>query len=292
MEAQRAVQPSRLDGNTLLYATMADPVGQLRLPRVMEAVFRTLGHNAVWLPMHVPSGSLAPALGALRAVPNFQGATVSIPHKPALAAAMDRLSTRARAAGGANLVRRDPDGALHGDMVDGTGFLRGLASRGHAVRGATAWVVGAGGAGAAIVAALAEAGADRITLTDRDAGRALAVADRVRHHHPATRLEVARLEVAATPPERTDYAINATPLGLHPDDPLPFDPDRLGAGTVVCDIVMKPKDTALLATAARRGLPVHHGHHMLDAQIPLYLDFLGIAAADEAAVLAVARTMT
>ena len=87
---------------------------------------------------------------------------------------------------------------------------------------------------------------------------------------------------------RSGLAINATPLGLAPGDRLPFDPARLAAETVVCDIVMKPKETALLRAAQKRGLRVQHGHHMLDAQIPMYLGFFGLASPDEDRVIAIA----
>ena len=78
-------------------------------------------------------------------------------------------------------------------------------------------------------------------------------------------------------------------LGLQPDDPMPFDPASLAEGTVVCDIIMKPRETKLLVAARARGLRVQHGHHMLDCQIPMYLDFFGVPYADEAAVIEVSR---
>ena len=68
---------------------------------------------------------------ALRTLRNFRGITVTIPHKPAIGAMLERLSQRAQAAGAVNLVRLDPDGRLCGDIVDGAGFVRGLELRGH-----------------------------------------------------------------------------------------------------------------------------------------------------------------
>ena len=264
--------PDRIDGDTLLFATLGDPVSQARLPAVMGPVFAHLGLNAVWVPMHTPEGGLVAVLGALRSVTNFRGVTVTIPHKPTVTGMVDRVSPRAEAAGTANLIRRDPDGALLADMVDGAGFVRGLERKGLPVRGATAWVVGGGGAGAAIVAALSAGGADRIWLTEADPARARALAGRVRRHYPATPVEV----VGRHPPARPDLAVNATPCGLRPDDPLPFNPAELADDVVVCDIIMKPKETALLRAARERGMSVHHGHHMLDTQVPMYLEFFGI----------------
>jgi shikimate dehydrogenase len=269
-----------IDGNTLIFATPGDPVAQVRLPEVMEAVFAALGVNAVWVPMHVGPEGLAAVLQGLRTIRNFRGITVAIPYKPTVGAMLDRLTPRAQAAGGVNLVRLDPDGTLAGDIVDGAGFVRGLELRGHAVKGATAWLVGVGGGGSAIASALAEAGVARLYLTELNKERAATIHSRLARYYPQT-----PIELVDRPPALVDFAINATPCGLAPDDPLPFDPTALAERTIVCDIIMKPRETRLLQAAQARGLPVHHGHHMLDAQIPMYLEFLGIPFPDERAIM-------
>jgi len=269
-----------IDGDTLLFATPGDPVAQVRLPQVMEAVFAKLGVNAVWVPMHVDREGLRVVLQALRTLRNFRGITVAIPHKPTVAAMLDRLSPRAQVAGAVNLVRLDPDGKLYGDIVDGAGFVRGLELCGHSLEGVTAWLVGAGGGGSAIAAALGEAGARRLHVTDTDAARAAGLIERLRRHYPKM-----AADIVTAPPASLDYAINATPRGLGLDDPLPFEPSLLPAKTVVCDIVMKPKETRLLRAAQARGMSVHHGHHMMDAQVPMYLQFFGIPFPDERSII-------
>lgn len=278
-----AIESPRIDGSTLLFATPGRPVAQVRLPEVMQAVFGRLGLNAIWVPMDVDEAGFRLVLEAIGRIANFRGITVAIPYKPLALGLVARRTRAAEAAGAVNLVRRDDDGALVGDMADGAGFVRGLERRGGALAGASAWLVGVGGGGAAIAAALAEAGVARLYLTEAAPARAEAAAARLARFFP--RVSVA---VVAAPPGPVDVAINATPLGLQPGDPLPFDPARLAAGTTVCDIVMKPRETPLLARAAAQGLAVHHGNHMLDAQILLYLRFFGLDVADEAAVIAAA----
>jgi shikimate dehydrogenase len=59
---------------------------------------------------------------------------------------------------------------------------------------------------------------------------------------------------------------------------LPVDPQRIAAGTLVCDIIMEPETTPLLKAALARGLPVHRGRAMLDQQVPSYLAFFGLPA--------------
>ena len=269
-----------IDGNTLIFATAGNPVAQVRLPQVMESVFQELKVNAVWVPMHVDHEGLKVVVQALRTIRNFRGITVAIPYKPTVGAMLDRVTPRAQAAGSVNLVRLDPDGKLLGDIVDGAGFVRGLELRGHTVKGARTWLVGVGGGGSAIAAALAEAGVARLYLTELNKERAAAIHERLAHYYPKT-----PIKLVDGPPGPVDFAINATPCGLGPDDPMPFDPASLSEQTIVCDIIMKPRETRLLQAAQARGMRVHHGHHMLDAQIPMYLEFLGIPFPDERAVM-------
>jgi shikimate dehydrogenase len=265
-----------IDGNTLIFATPGNPVAQVRLPQVMEVVFRELKVNAVWVPMHVDHEGLKVVVQALRTMKNFRGITVAIPHKPAIGAMLNKLSTRAQAAGAVNLVRLDPDGSLFGDIVDGAGFVRGLELRRHSVKGKTVWLVGVGGGGSAIAASLAEAGVGKLYLRDADPERAKGMIERLKLHYPAI-----SVEIAEEPPQSLDYAVNATPVGLKPEDPLPFDPARLPRSAVVCDIIMKPRETRLLQAAQACGMRVQHGQHMMDAQVPMYLEFLGLPFPDE-----------
>jgi len=97
------------------------------------------------------------------------------------------------------------------------------------------------------------------------------VAGRLSPHFPAIRI----MAVDAAP-AAPDFAINATPLGLRPADPLPFAVDGLPASAVVCDIIMKPAITPLLRAAEARRLTIHPGAPMLTAQMPLYLEFFGL----------------
>ena len=262
-----------VNGATRLYGTIGNPIRQLRMTGIMPQVFAAVGANAVWLPFEGEADLLPLMLEALSRMRNLGGFTVTIPHKTAILPLLGRTTRRADAAGSVNLVRRDPDGTLAGDIVDGVGFVRGLEAQGHRVRGASVWLVGLGGAGGAIAAALCEAGVARLLVSEIDPQRAETAIDRLLLHYP----DVPVAEVIA-PPKGIHIAINATPLGLRAGDPLPFDPTTLDPETVVADVIMSPADTALLQRARTHGRRIHHGRHMLDHQIPLYLDWFDIDA--------------
>lgn len=262
-----------VNGATRLYGTIGDPIRQLRATGVMAQVFAAVGANAVWLPFEGGSDLLPLMLDALGKMRNLGGFTVTIPHKTTILNLLTRATPRAQAAGSVNLVRRERDGTLSGDNVDGVGFVRGLEAQGHKVRGASVWLVGLGGAGGGIAAALCEAGVGRLLVTEIQEARASKAIDRLTEHYP----DVPVAEVS-TPPKGIHIAINATPLGLRPSDPQSFDPTILDPDTVVADVIMAPAETALLTRARMHGRRIHHGRHMLDHQVPLYLDWFGIDA--------------
>jgi shikimate dehydrogenase len=87
-----------------------------------------------------------------------------------------------------------------------------------------------------------------------------------------------RAPAVDTPPKGIHYAINATPLGLKADDPLPLDPVILDSDVVVAEVIMSPAETPLLVRARTHGRRIHHGRHTLDHQVPLLLDWFGIDA--------------
>jgi shikimate dehydrogenase len=129
-------------------------------------------------------------------------------------------------------------------MFDGAGFTRGLKRKGFGFGGAACLVVGAGGVGSAIAASIAAEGPGSITLFDTRPRSAQSLAARLRQHYPALWVEVRHND-----PAGYDLVVNATPLGMKPDDPLPVDPSRLDSQTFVGEVVMKREMTPLLEAA-------------------------------------------
>ncbi|MEU0256600.1 ThiF family adenylyltransferase [Streptomyces sp. NPDC006184] len=266
-----APRQSLVGGSTRLYAVLGDPVEQVQSPGLLNPLLARLGIDAVLVPVHVRPADLESVVRGLQRVGNLDGLFVTVPHKTAAALLADRRSRTVEITGSANVLRRESDGAWLAENFDGSGFVTGLARAGHPPKGARVALVGAGGAGSAIAAALLDAGVDRLTITDPDTPRLTALVDRLAAHWPG------RVHAAGRPPlDDTGIAVNATPLGLRPDDPLPFDPHELRPGTVVADIIMKPRDTRLLREAAAHGLPVHHGSHMLTGQVDSYRAFFAL----------------
>jgi len=253
-----------------LYFIIGHPIGQARSPEVFNARFVAGELDAVMVPIEVAPADVEAVLAGLWAVKNCAGGIVTIPHKLAAASLATAKSERVKIAGAANVLRRSSTG-WDADLFDGEGFVSALRKNGRDPTGLRAAVVGAGGAGLAIAAALLEHNAREVRLTDINAAQADVAVARLQSHYGE---RVSR----GQPDDTTDLAINATPAGMAAVDPLPIDLDQLRASALVADIIMKPPVTRLLVEAKRRGHGLQLGHDMLDAQVDLIWRFLDVGA--------------
>ena len=261
-------------GTTDLYLILGDPVAQVRAPTIFNDIFRRAQRDAVMVAMRVAAPNLAATFAGLKHAENLRGIALAIPHKGPMLDLADAASDMARIVGATNAVRRNADGQWYADMFDGTGFVNGLVAAGHAIAMRRALLVGAGGGGSAIAAALLERDVGHLRVADIDQARAAALVARLGQRWPG------RVDVAATSdPAGADLVINASPVGLNPTDPLPLDPARVDAGALVADIIMKPPQTPLLEAATQGGHPTYRGIQMFANQIRLYAEFFGFADA-------------
>jgi shikimate dehydrogenase len=259
-----------ISGTTRVFQILGDPVAQVRAPEVFNHLFRKHGADAVLVPVQIAPADFAAYVRHAFTARNVDGLWLAIPHKTAMVALLDHCDLLGRIAGAVNAARRNADGSIEGALFDGVGFVKALDQFGIAVAGRRALVVGVGGGGVAIAASLAERGAAHIALYDNAPGRSAEVARRL--------AQAFDVEVAAAPspdPAGFDLIVNATPLGLQPGDPLPFDVSRLDAQTAVVDILMKNQPTPLLRACHARGIGAYPGYEMLVQQIPEYLSFFG-----------------
>ena len=266
-----------IDGDTKLIAHIGYPTASFRAPSIYNPWFARRGINAAVVPLGVTSEGFREAFPQICRFTNFHGALITMPHKVAVVDRLDQASAAVRVAGACNAVRRSGDGRLIGDMFDGEGFVRAAAAAGRNIVGQRVLIVGAGGVGSAIAAACAKAGAREMALTDTRAEAAERLADRLRLNYPDL-----TLSLGSNDPAGFDIAINATPLGTYPGDPLPMDASRLSPSALVGEVVLKPAMTAFLAAAKARGVACVTGLDMLFEQIPAYLEFFGFPPATAA----------
>jgi shikimate dehydrogenase len=263
-----------ISGTTRLIAHLGVPTASFKSPMIYNPYFEHAGIDAVVVPMGCGADDYPQFLRLLFRLSNIHGALVTMPHKVATLGLVDAASDTARIAGACNAVRLEADGTLAGDMFDGEGFVRGVRRKGLELSGIRALVVGCGGVGSAIAASLAAAGVGQLAICDANPQLAAQLAARLLRHAPKVDLRVGEND-----PAGVDLAVNATPLGMSPGDPLPFDVARLDARTFVGEVVLLPETTPLLAAARARGCRTQVGLDMLFEQIPAYLEFFGFPVA-------------
>ena len=260
-----------VSGRTRIWGILADPIEQVRTPQMLNAWMAERNIDGVMVPLHVAAPDLPAILQALRLMQNWLGCVVTVPHKSAIVDWLDNISPAARLVGAANVVRREQNGRLTGDILDGVGFVYGLRNHGIDPRGRSAYLAGAGGAANAIAFALAEAGVSRLAITNRTLAKADNLVGKMIAAFPA--LDV---HMADRNPANYELVINATALGMKKDDALPFDPASLTPEQIIAEIIMMPEETAIMAAARAKGCRVHPGRPMLLAQRDLMVNFLGM----------------
>jgi shikimate dehydrogenase len=261
-------------GTTRIFPVVGCPVHQVKAPRLYNDYFKRTGLDCAVVPIEIAPADYATVLPALLRVKNVGGAMVTIPHKVPTVDLLDDCSLAVKVSGSCNAVIRRRDGSLFGDMFDGRGFVRAAERTGFVARGTRCLVVGAGGAGAAIAAALATSGAAAVRLVDTRFGHAQQLAAMLQAHFPGCIVDAGPNRLAGF-----DLVVNATPLGMDPADPLPVAADEIAPAMTVGEIVMKVEVTPLVAAARARGCRTVLGYGMLLEQMQLYLEFLGLAAA-------------
>lgn len=188
----------------------------------------------------------------------FVGGNVTMPHKDA-AFRLSEPDARAKAVGASNTLWLD-NGRLRSTNTDVEGFIGALdaAAPGWDKRTDTAVVLGAGGAGRAVVYGLIERGLKTIHVVNRTYEKAAAFRERFGPSvQPARWDDVPRLLQGAR------LLANATSLGMKGQPELDIDLSPMAADAVVSDIIYVPLKTKLLAQAEARGLKTSNGLDML-----------------------------
>ena len=265
---------------TTVVGVIGAPVAHSLSPRLHNAAFAALGLDWVSVGFPVPAGAAAEALVGARAL-GIRGLSVTMPHKDAVAAEVDRLTPLAERLGAVNCISNE-EGVLIGGSTDGPGLVEALRrGAGFEPAGRRCLVVGAGGAARAVIAALGDAGAAEVVVVNRTAARGEA----------AARLAGVVGRLGRAEDVRTcDLVVDATPLGMsggadaesggsqggagEGDAPRwTVDPTELVPDQVVVDLVYHPAVTPWLAAAAERGAHTMNGLGMLVHQAALQIEW-------------------
>jgi shikimate dehydrogenase len=253
-------------------AVFGDPVAHSLSPQMQNAALRACKIDTQYARFHIRANELRSALRFLRDL-DFIGINLTVPHKIAALAQIDESDESASRVGAVNTIRVR-DKKLIGSNTDGEGFLRAIRSEFSVdVRDLRVMLIGAGGGtGHAIAWQCALENCERLVLVNRTYEKAQALAERLRPFFagprvlgPAARLEAVALEEAALRIQLADIdlIVNATPLGVSPNDPSPIPARLLAPHHMVFDAVYGPSKTSLLRAADEAGARGANGLSML-----------------------------
>lgn len=217
-----------------------------------NAALAALGVDAVYIALRVTPGAFPEtfrALGALAVAGN-----VTVPHKEAAERALARKTDLCARAGACNTYWVE-QGTLVGDNTDVPAIAAELAELG--VTGGRWLVVGTGGSARAVALAAAAARAD-LSVHSRDARRARAFAEWATGHGVEARV--------ATAPFAADVVVNATPLGLAAEDPLPIDPGAVSGIRAALDLVYRTGESRWVRALQGGAIPARDGRGVLVRQ--------------------------
>lgn len=247
---------------------IGDPIAHSKSPKIHGFWLEALGIEADYRATHVAPHALPAYFAARKADPDWRGCNITVPHKiAALEHVEDREDMRS-AIGAINTAFRDADGALVGTNTDAAGFAAPLKACDLAGKPVT--VIGAGGAGRAVLYALAGIGVGPVTLFNRNVDKGAALLSSFGMKGQALPIG------EAVPPGA--LVVNATSLGMTGQPPLHLDLSALPDDAVVYDIVYAPLETGLLAAARARGLATIDGLDMLIGQAAVAFErFFGAA---------------
>lgn len=261
-----------IGGTTQVCAVIGNPIAHSLSPAIHNAAYEALGLDFVYIASRVED--VKNALAGMRALKNFRGLSVTIPHKIEVMKHVDEISDVDRAIGSINTVVREGD-RLIGLGTDGPSALKALRDADVDVGGKNVLILGAGGAARAISFTLAmDAGPAEIRLLDLDeAVLGQLAADLSAGTDVVIESDLFSDSALAAAMTKADLIINCTPVGMHPkEDASLVPPDLFREGQVVFDVVYTPLETKLLREAKLKGLKALSGVEMFVNQAVLQFE--------------------
>jgi shikimate dehydrogenase len=257
---------------TRLCAVIGNPVAHSLSPALHNAAFNALGLDYVYTAFRVED--LKSAMAGMRALENFRGMSVTIPHKIEVIDYLDEVDDIDRSIGSVNTVINE-NGRLCGSGTDGPGALKAIIDAGVNPDASTVLMLGAGGASRAIAFTLARSTRiSKLVMMDINEPMLGALAADLRSGtNVAVEADLLVPETISARVPEADIIINCTPVGMHPkEDSSLVPPGLFRRGQVVFDVVYTPLETKLLREAAANGCIVISGVEMFINQAVLQFE--------------------
>jgi shikimate dehydrogenase len=256
------VQPA-INAATRLCAIYGSPIAHSASPTMHNAAFAAFGMNWRYLAFEVNPKNLRAAIEGAKAM-NLAGINLTVPHKLLAVKMVDELEESAKKWGAVNTIKfetaKDGKNRAIGFNTDADAIVTALREDLKLkLRGAKVLLLGAGGAGRTAALKLASENVSELFLVNRTQSKAEEIAGEIKKQFPSVKI------VVGFPETNVDLILNATSLGLKPDDVLPLDEKQfsLKQTRAVYDMIYRPVETKLLAAAKKSGCKTANGLGML-----------------------------
>lgn len=257
---------------TRLCAVIGNPVGHSMSPALHNRAFAELGLDYVYVAFRVED--VRGALAGMRALENFRGMSVTIPHKVSILKYLDEIDEVDRQIGSVNTVVND-GGVVKGSGSDGPGALKALADAGVRLTGKKVMILGSGGAARAVAFSLASRAKPAALFLLGVVEPELRALTRDLVGKTGVRATWGMLDesLLASRLAESQVLIHCTPVGMHPQPEATLVPKNLlHRDLVVMDIVYNPLQTKLLRDAKARGLETISGLEMFVNQAAIQFE--------------------
>ena len=245
-----------------IFGLVGYPIKHSFSPAMHSAAFKALGIKAEYRLFEKKPKELTDFFKKLRSG-SIGGLNVTIPYKEEALRYLDEISQEAELIGAVNTILVKSE-SLIGYNTDGSGFVLSLRKEvGISPQDKKIVIIGAGGASRAISIHLAQEKAANIILSDIIPDKAEKLASHIRKNISRAKVSTVEKEELNSGVRTADILINATPVGMKPDDPLPIDLKILHPRLLVCDLIYNPPKTKLLIEAEKIGAKTLNGLGML-----------------------------
>ena len=253
----------QIDGHTMLCGLIGNPVAHTLSPLIHNTLAELTGIPLVYGAFQVDQGKLPEAVKGAFAL-NIHGMNVTVPYKSDVIPLLSEIDGLAEKIGAVNTLVRTGQG-FKGYNTDMPGLYRAMCSDGMDIRDHEILILGAGGAARAVAFLCASRGASHVFILNRTVSKAEKIVEEIREKAGYTEMTAMNLEDYRKLPGRDYLVIQATSVGLSPNDgeAVIEDPDFYDLFSKGYDLIYRPADTRFIQLVREHGGEAYNGLKML-----------------------------
>ena len=232
------------------YVVIGNPIEHSLSPKLHGYWFKKYGIDAIYEKAQVLDGELEQVISKIKKG-EINGANVTVPHKSKVIKYLDALSEDAEETQSVNTIYKKED-KIYGANTDTFGFEQSLFEKHNNIKNKQVLILGAGGVTPSIICVLQKLKVNKILISNRTKDNAEKLKEKF------TNIDV--VNWGETP--SADFVINTTSVGLHSNDFINLDYDKIGTNKLYYDVIYKPSKTNFLREAEKRGNKIENGKLM------------------------------